>query len=209
MTTLGLTIRGLLAHALLPAAVLAGLVTLRPWMEDTMGRHMGLELPLLFLIGCWGGTAMGARAAQRLASWNAHGLPGLIFVQCVLAFWMLPAALDAAVLEPLMAVFKVASLVIAGVVGHLSWKLAGPVIQAFFVLNGCWMTLTVGMLYQTAPQQLCSVYLVDEQATAGYAMVTWAVLVLVAWLIGLFRGAVAADKAEQLAPAVEPLVKPI
>jgi hypothetical protein len=188
-----LAARGLPVHALLPGVALAALVMLRPWMEGTMGRHMGLELPLLFLIGCWGGSAMGMRTARRIERWNAHGLPGLLAVQCVMAFWMLPVALDAAVLDPRIAVVKVASLLIAGVVGYLSWRLAGPIIQTFFILNGSWMMLTAGLLYQTAPQQLCSVYLADEQASAGSAMVAWAVFALLAWLQGLLRRAVAAD----------------
>ncbi|MDT4854665.1 hypothetical protein FQZ97_889810 [compost metagenome] len=184
------------ATSLLPGVALAVLVALRPWMEATMGRHMGLELPLLFLIGCWGGSAMGA---HRLESWNAHGLPGLLFAQCVLAFWMVPAALDVAILSAPMAMAKVASLVAAGAVAYLSWRTAGPVIQAFFVLYGIWMTFTVGMLYQTASIQLCSVYLADEQAAAGRATVFWAALALIGWLAGLIRVAVTAEGAENKA----------
>lgn len=195
MNTLRKALAGPALPALLPAAALAALAALRPWMEASMARHMGLELPLLFLIGCWVGSALGDRAARRLAPWNALGLPGLLAVQAVLAFWMLPAALDAAVLSPAVALGKVASVLAAGLAARWSWPRAGTVLQAFFVINASAMTLTVGLLYRSAPQQLCSVYLADEQAAAGAAMLAWAVLALGLWQRGLVRQLLAIEAA--------------
>jgi hypothetical protein len=105
----------------------------------------------------------------------------------VTGFWMLPAALDRAVQESEVATLKVASLVVAGLVTGASWQIAGHVIQSFFVLNWFWMTLAVGLLYQELPQQLCSVYLAEQQDAAGAAMVAWAMLGLALWLPGVLR----------------------
>ena len=147
-----------------------------------MARHMGLELPGLFILGWFAATCAGHRLVRALESWNANGLPGLLFGLCVTGFWMVPAALDRAVLDDDMAIAKVTSLVAAGLLAGASWSCAGRVIQAFFVLNWVWMTLAAGLLYQDAPQQLCSVYLVNQQGEAGRAVVIWALIGLFAWL---------------------------
>lgn len=165
-----------------PGFLLAGLAIARPWLELTMARHMGLELPGLFALGWIAARCAGARLTATLASWNANGLPGLLFATCVAGFWMVPAALDSAVLHDGMAIGKVVSLVAAGLLAGASWSAAAPALLAFFVLNWFWMTLAAGLLYMEAPQQLCSVYRADEQIHAGQAMVLWAMAGLGVWL---------------------------
>lgn len=177
------TRRTLIACA--PALGIAALAPAHPWLEHTMARHMGLELPALFLLGCVLPRCSGAARSPRFAAWNAHGLPGLLAALCTTGFWMLPAALDRAVLHEGMALAKVASLVAAGAWAAASWPRAGTVLQAFFVLNGFWMMLAAGLLYQEAPLQLCAVYLVDQQPAAGRALVLWAVAGLALWLAHL------------------------
>ena len=172
-------------QAALPGLMLACLAPLGPWLEATMSRHMGLELPALFILGCWSAFAAGDVRSHLLGRWNGNGLPGLLLAQSVLAFWMLPVALDRAVLGPGMAMAKVTSLVVAGAMAYESWRVANPVIRSFFVLNGCWMALTAGLVFESAPQQLCSVYLADQQAAAGRAVVAWTLLALGLWIAGL------------------------
>ena len=170
-----------------PATLLAALALAHPWMEGTMPRHMGLQLPLLFVLGWWTAHCGATRLTQALASWNAHGANGLLAALCITSFWMLPAALDYAVLHAGVAVAKVVSMVLAGLLAGLSWPAASQVLRAFFVINGFWMMLAAGLLYQEAPQQLCSVYLSDQQGAAGRALVAWAVLGMVGWLAQLGR----------------------
>ncbi|HEY5928940.1 MAG TPA: hypothetical protein VIU02_01385 [Burkholderiales bacterium] len=165
-----------------PGLLLAALACVHPWLEHTMARHMGLELPGLFILGCFAASSAGDSLIRSMSAWNARGLPGLLFALSATAFWMLPAALDAAVLEPGIATAKVATLVAAGFLVRMSWRAAGVVIQAFFVLNWFWMTLFAGLLYQQAPEQLCSVYLADQQTQAGISIVIWAAAGLAAWL---------------------------
>lgn len=174
-------------HWAVPGVLCAILGLFQPWLEQSMALHMGLELPLLFILGWLAARASGTRLAERLAPWNLAGGPGLTFSMLVLSIWMVPSALDYAVLSASVAVLKVASLVAAGMAAGLSWKPAGIVVQAFFVVNWFWMTFVVGMLYRDAPQQLCSVYLVDEQAHAGMAMMAWALAGVVAWVPGLLH----------------------
>jgi hypothetical protein len=165
----------------LPGLTLACLAPFGPWLEASMSGHMGIELPALFILGCWSAFAAGGIRRHLLDRWNGNGLPGLLFSQCVLAVWMLPVAIDRAVLGGGIAMAKVTSVVLAGALAYESWRVANPVVQSFFVLNGCWMALTTGLLYESAPQQLCSIYLVDQQHAAGRAVVAWALLALGSW----------------------------
>jgi hypothetical protein len=170
------------ARSGIPGLLLVATACVHPWLEQTMARHMGLELPALILLGWFAAATAGSNLSRAIAPWNANGLPGMFFALSVTGFWMVPAALDAAVLHVGMATVKAASLVAAGALLRTSWSSAGPIIQAFFVLNWFWMTLAAGLLYQEAPQQLCSVYLVDQQGQAGKAVMIWAMAGLGAWL---------------------------
>ena len=62
----------------------------------------------------------------------------------------------------------------------LSWRPAGAVVQAFFVGNTVWMTVTVGLLVAQAPTRLCNAYLEGDQRQAGYGL----------FLLGIAGGAV-------------------
>ncbi|AEC20360.1 hypothetical protein PT7_1820 [Pusillimonas sp. T7-7] len=173
--------------AWLPGVLLVVAAVLQPWLEATMARHMGLEFPLLFVIGWLTASAAGPRLARLIEPWNAKGLTALVVTALVTAFWMVPAALDLAVLHTGVALIKVLSWLVAGMLVGVSWRQAGVVIQAFFIFNWCWMTVAVGLIYQEAPQQLCSVYLVDDQWNAGAFMVFWAVAVFILWLPGTIK----------------------
>ncbi|RTZ48099.1 DUF1404 domain-containing protein [Candidimonas sp. SYP-B2681] len=173
--------------AWLPGVLLAAAALLQPWLEASMARHMGLEFPLLFIIGWLTASTAGRRFARLIEPWNAKGLTALVFTALVTAFWMVPAALDLAVLHAGVGVLKVLNWLVAGMLMGASWRQAGVVIQAFFIFNWCWMTVAVGLIYQQAPQQLCSVYLVDDQWNAGAFMVFWAIAVFLLWLPGAIK----------------------
>lgn len=178
--------RHTLQHWALPGVLCAILALSQPWLEKSMARHMGMELPILFMVGWLAGSRC-MSLSTVLAPWNKAGLPGMTWAMLTLSLWMVPSALDYAVLSPLVAMMKVTSLLAAGMLARLSWQPAGLVIQAFFVMNWFWMTFAAGALYLDAPQQLCSVYLVDEQAHAGIAMMAWACLGLSLWASEAFR----------------------
>lgn len=171
-----------LCFALLPGALLIAVALARPWLEATMARHMAIELPLLFAIGWLAARVAGPRWERWLAPCNANGLPAFCLAMLVGAFWMLPVALDLAVLDVRVSLLKVISVVGAGLLLGASWRYAGMVIQAFFVLNWAGMNLAAGLLYQEAQQQLCSVYLSDQQAAAGWGIMFWSLAVIIGWL---------------------------
>lgn len=177
--------RRLLAHPLAPGIALLALAPLQPWLERNMALHMAVELPALFAIGWW--AAGHVATAPWWRTLNVAGLPGFAFATAATGFWMLPLALDAAVLVPAVGVLKVASLLAAGALARVSMREAHVAVQGFFVLGWIWMTGMAGVLYQEAPERLCSTYLQGEQAWAGIGLVAWSIAVAVAWMLSAFR----------------------
>lgn len=177
----------ILRQPLAPGAALALLALARPWLEARMAPHMLAELPLLFALGWWS-----ARLAAHRAPGRAYA-PALLLAALLLAsIWMLPLALERAVTSPAVNLLKVLTLLLAGALTQLAWRPAGPILQGFFMLNWTWMSCSAGLLYQDAPQQLCSVYLSSQQWSAGVGLVTLGAAVSACWLLR----AIAASGAE-------------
>jgi len=169
-------------HALLIAAFAGLLVfSLDNWLEGDMARHMVIEFPLLLLAGAAIGRALEDRFGAQIACCNQMGLVGFAFASITLAYWMIPAALDLAVLDERVAVGKYISLVVSGALLWSSFAAAPLAVQAFFVGNFACMTATVGLIYQSAPQQLCLNYRADTQAAAGEGLVGIAVIAACMW----------------------------
>ncbi len=173
--------------ALAPGVALAGLALLQPWLEQRMFTHMVVELPLLFAVGWWLAPDRTGTGPAWLRQVNAQGLAGLALALAVSTLWMLPLALDAAVLEPVVGLAKVVSVVLSGWLVRLSLRAATVVVQSFFLINWAWMTATAGVLYQEAPQRLCSTYLLGDQVWTGIGLVALAALVMVMWMMLVFR----------------------
>lgn len=152
--------------------LLLGLPAVRGWLESRMSLHMAVEFPLLMLCG-WH-LACGVASPQRwLARVDAAGLLAATVASCVLALWMVPAALDLALMEPAMAGLKYTLWVGAGALLCAARQRITPVIEAFFLGNAAWMTITAGLLYLDAEQQLCVNYLVNDQQATGWSLVGW------------------------------------
>ncbi|WP_332671692.1 hypothetical protein [Aromatoleum sp.] len=166
---------------------------LRGWLEADMARHMLMQFPLLVAAGALLGASLPGPGRDAIAAFNAHGLAGFAMFLLVTAFWMIPRALDEALLSPAVEAAKFASLVTAGAAMALSWRAAPPVVQAFFVGNWAWMSAAVGLLYEDAPARLCNFYLLDQQTVAGRGLVALAVIVPLAWIVSLARSGYLAD----------------
>ena len=158
--------------ALLPLLLLWP--ALRHAVESRMLLHMLLEWPLLFAAG-WAAHGLLARPwMQALRALDWHGWTGATFVSCVAVFWMLPSAIDAALLDPAMAAAKYASWWLAGAVMAGSWRRLDAEVLLFFVGNLAWMTATAGMLYLDTPARLCVSYLIDDQRWTGTGLIVLA-----------------------------------
>lgn len=151
---------------------------LRLWIEADMALHMLVEFPLLVASGAAAWQWLPGAWQRSVGSANWHGLNGWLLFSLVSAIWMLPAALDAALLSPPLAAAKYLSWWLAGAAVAASWRASSPLLAAFFIGNWVWMTATVGVIYQNAPARLCLNYLEDSQQRAGQGLVIAAVLVL-------------------------------
>jgi hypothetical protein len=175
-----------MALALLPLALLWPV--LRHTVESRMSLHMLGEFPLLFIAG-WSASGLCLRRVQarrwlrgqRQLDW--HGWTGATLASGVALVWMLPSALDAALLWPAVAAAKLASWWLAGWLLADGWRRMDAEVTLFFVGNLAWMLATAGLLFVDAPDRLCVNYLQDDQRRAGIGLVLWA-LALIALAAG-------------------------
>jgi hypothetical protein len=158
--------------ALLPLALLHD--DLRHAIESRMALHMLVEFPLL-LAGGWAIARLAARRHVLTDAFDALGLLGVAVVSCVSAFWMIPAALDLALLHEPMRWAKLASWMLAGALLARSAPRLGDEIAVFFLGNLAWMFATAGLLYREAESRLCVSYLAEDQLWTGNGLVALAV----------------------------------
>ena len=173
-------------HSLLIAAAGGLLVLLlKDWLEIDMARHMLIEFPLLLIAGAAIGCALDERLGAQIERCNRMGLLGFVFASMTLAYWMIPAALDAVLLNGWVAAGKYVSLLGSGVLLWRSFRVAPLPLQVFFVGNFACMTATIGLIYQSAPQQICLNYLPDAQSSAGEGLVAAAVIAGCTWCVSV------------------------
>jgi hypothetical protein len=150
----------------------------RSLVESRMAAHMLLQFPLLVASGWMLACVCPARSRwlRGFDSLDAHGLLGISFASCALAFWMIPTALDLALLSEPTRWAKYASLWLTGLALRRSRERLNSELAVFFVGTLVWMMATVGLVYQTMPQRLCVSYLIDEQRWTGIGLVAAALL---------------------------------
>jgi hypothetical protein len=144
---------------------------LREWVESRMSLHMLVQFPLLLAAGWAAAAGWQARAATPWRRFDARGLTSATVASAVMAFWMIPAALDAALIHRYIALPKYLSWWLAGVLLAGGWRRLGTVPAIFFLGNAAWMLVTAGLLYRETENRLCVSYLADEQATTGHGLV--------------------------------------
>lgn len=192
-------LRGALALMGLAVSVAMSLPPGRRLIEQSMVWHMAVQVPLLMAAGWLSMGAMSqARAWRWTADWNRYGLTGLLAAQVVLAYWMLPSAIDRAVVSPLADVLKVTTLLACGALLQSSVWRAPAVLQLFIVGSAVPMTVWLGVYFATTDRRLCNAYTLDSQTTAGICIAVWGVAVATAWVVVVLRQAV------QRAPEVPP-----
>ena len=148
---------------------------LRHLLEASMALHMLLELPLLLAVG-WAAASLGPRAVDGASRWDAEGLSSALLVLVTSAFWMLPVALDLALLSPWIALATALNWLAAGAVLARALQRWRRELRLFVLFNLAWMMATAGLLYRESDSRLCVNYLVDQQWWAGTGLLGGAVL---------------------------------
>uniref|UniRef100_UPI003340B364 hypothetical protein n=1 Tax=Castellaniella defragrans TaxID=75697 RepID=UPI003340B364 len=162
-------------------------------LTASMSLHMLVQIPLLVLTGvcaeqawrAWRDRARQAGVNGRPPAWsyNEYGIPGLLLVSLIGAYWMVPKVLDDALVDWRVAVFKMLGLPLAGWILGASLRRANTVIKLFFLGNFSWMLAIVGLIYQDQPARLCNAYLWDDQAWTGMGLVAWSIVLPTVWLL--------------------------
>jgi len=155
-----------------------------------MTAHMLIQLPSLALIGYAVGRRIPTSLRDRCLALAGSPVPLVLVAAFTTALWMLPRALDAALVDPLWEAAKFVSLplalglplaVAAPSLGHIGW--------GFVVTNLASMLAVVGWLYAAAPTRMCNSYSNLQQLEAGTALIGAALGLAGVWVAGLFTGA--------------------
>lgn len=162
------------AFGLLAGLAVALLIDpLRHAIESRMALHMLVEFPWLLMAGWLCGRRW---LLARTLSIDAQGLLGITVAACVMAFWMIPASLDLALMSTPIQMAKYLSWLSAGALLGWGSHRRHPVTSAFFLLNATWMLVTAGLLYIEAESRLCVNYLLWDQWLAGQGLIAAGVM---------------------------------
>lgn len=169
--------------------VALALAPLRAWLEASMSAHMLVQMPLLALAGFVAAAALPPGWRRTLHRLAGGSLPLALAAMLASSYWMLPRALDAALVDPWAETAKFLSLpLLVGAPLALAWERLGSIGRGFVWTNFFSMLAVLGWLYIAAPVRLCNSYLVDEQAVAGWSMVYLALALFAGWLSTWFVG---------------------
>lgn len=161
----------------------------RAWLEASMSGHMLIQIPLLAAIGLAAGRLLPEWRQQALRELAGGPISCVVIALFASSYWMLPRALDAALVDPVAEAAKFLSIpLLVGLPLGLSWAQLNVIGRHFVWTNVISMIAVLGWLYIAAPVRLCNNYLVDQQEQAGWWMVNLSLLMFAWWLFALFIG---------------------
>jgi hypothetical protein len=166
------------------AAAALSLPPLRALIEQSMAWHMVVQMPLLAAAGWLSSRAVDS-ARSGPTRFNRFGLTGFMAVQCIAAYWMLPSAIDRAVVLPMVDAAKVASLFTAGWWLRNAFQVAPPAVQLFFAGTALPMAVWLGSYLASTDLRLCNAYSLASQVNAGRGLVALALVAGIGWALHL------------------------
>ncbi|WP_043932170.1 hypothetical protein [Bacillus sp. EB01] len=157
------------------------------FLESVMIIHMHMQMPLLVISGFLIGKFFQLQFPKVFDKWNGNGVPGILLFAIIMVYWMLPRAMDEALTEWTVEMWKFVSLpFLAGVPLRDSWgklnkcgrKIAISFFTALFIL--------MGWIYIMAPDNLCNSYLIIDQVILGWGYITTAICLIIYLAYSLF-----------------------
>jgi hypothetical protein len=146
--------------------------------------HMVVQMPLLVLAGWLTRSAWPRRSAQQfMAAWNVYGLNGFFLMFLILAYWMLPSAIDRAVVLPQADALKLLTLVVGGALSKHAIDRSPTVLQLFFVTLTVSMLIWLGFYFIPTELRLCNAYSLANQASTGWGLIGLGIAVESPWLL--------------------------
>src|SRR5690625_1810101 len=144
-----------------------------------MSNYMHMQMPLLAIAGMLMTPLLQKKFHSFFSKWNENGVPGIFLFLVVVFYWLVPRAMDEALVLPYMEFFKFISWTfLVGVPLRDSWpKLTKGIKNAVYIILS---VVYIGMagLYIFAPDQLCNNYLIVEQRTLGWGFLLIAFCIL-------------------------------
>jgi hypothetical protein len=160
---------------------------LRFVIEQSMTWHMVIQMPLLVLGGWLSARTLPAHLSiPGWSSFNQFGLTGFMAAQVVVAYWMLPLAVDRAVVLPAVDVFKLLTLFISGMLLADAFSRAPIELQLFFM--GYWVSMLawLGIYFATTDLRLCNAYSLQSQINSGWGLLVVGIALGAAWTGSVF-----------------------
>src|SRR5690625_1234962 len=155
--------------------------------ESIMTIHMHMQMPLLAIAGMLMTPFLKQTFPNFFARWNKGGVPGIILFLIVMCYWLIPRAMDDALMSISVEVFKFISWpLLVGVPLMDSW---GKLTKRWKSFTFIFLTIAYGLMaaiYIFAPDQLCNNYLIVEQRTLGWAFLFVALCILIYYIQTLF-----------------------
>jgi hypothetical protein len=164
------------------------MLALRHELESSMALHMGIQIPLLVVLGGVAGSFLRRRFPQLRVFSQRYRTSLLLVALFTFGLWMLPRLLDAALHEPVYALLKWLSLPVAGIALVLSWRHLPFVLRGVLHIEALAMLLRLGWLYLIAPQRYCVSYVIDDQVILGYLLLSYGALYALLLVIGVMLG---------------------
>jgi hypothetical protein len=155
----------------------------RQLIETSMVWHMAVQLPLLLLTGWLVGKNFSVWFKSAwLATYNYQGLTSMLVVSIALAYWMLPLAIDRALVHHSFDALKIVSLIICGAMLYDFFYRGHWIIQLFFLGYALPMLAWLGVYCISADVRLCNAYSLESQVQTGKALLGLSVFFGAAWL---------------------------
>lgn len=160
----------------------------RDALEARLVTHMLVQLPLLVLVGLGFGHATSAIVRAARARWNRGGATGLVLAFVIGMFWMLPRAMDSALVDMRFEIGKFVSLPLAGLALAWSYQQAGVIVKGVLTAHVVSALGVMGWAYLAAPVRLCNSYLASDQQAAGAGLLGLGVALSVYFSVRLLCG---------------------
>ncbi len=180
------TLIALLATVCGAVALALSVPPLRSMIEQSMAWHMVFQMPLLVLAGALAYLTLpprfGPSPFAKLSQFNHFGLTGFMAAQVIIAYWMLPMAIDRAVVQPPFDAMKLATLFTSGMLLADAFKRAPSVLQLFFM--GYWVSMMcwLGIYFATTDLRLCNAYSLQSQVATGWGLLALGLLLGGVWV---------------------------
>jgi hypothetical protein len=155
---------------------------LRSVIEQSMLWHMVVQVPLLVAAGWLLAGALRPRPRRGATNpWDHYGLTSFMLAQVIASHWMLPSAIDRAVVLPAADLLKLLTLLAGGALLHRAFRRSPAALQLFFVGYAVSMLFAAGAYLATTDRRLCNAYALEGQWHAGLGLIGLGAAVGTAW----------------------------